>query len=432
MRTRVLQLAISTVLLVAGASIAACGGDESEKASFTLRIGDLVPLTGALSDFGEPGRKAADLALDQIETAIKESASDQRVVIRHADDGTDPRAGLQAARRLVDSKHVTCLAGPWALQVSLRVARAVSIPKKVLQISPTASDGEITKLRDDGFVNSTALPDLVQGRLLAEAIEDDLRGARGKTVNIGARNDSYGTGHADVFEEAWRRKGGDIGQKVTYDPDQRSYASEGRRITSGDPDAFVIIDFPESYNKLAPVLVRSGRWDPGKTWVTDGLAADVLAESAGREATEDVRGTIPGAPDEGAAPEAFEELYAESPPRQTERMIFDAQNFDAVILCYLAAVAAGSSEGADMADEVRGVSAPPGNKFTFQQLPEAVEALADGEDIDYDGASGPIDMNEAGDAATGVYDLFRYRRGRLDVFDEVPVVGTGEGSEGGE
>jgi ABC-type branched-subunit amino acid transport system substrate-binding protein len=420
-RARIWPLSIASAVLAATVSLAACGGENHNGASFRLTIGNLVPLTGALGDFGPAGRKAADLAAAEIEEAVDEVGAEHRVTIRHADDRTDRRAGPQRALELVEAEGAACLAGPWAASVVTRVAAAVSIPKKVLQITPTPSLDEITKLRDDGLVNSTALPDLVQGRALAEAIARDLGGASDRTLNIAARDDAYGTGHLDVLERAWKEKGGEVGEKVTYDPAQRSLARDAARIASGAPDAFVIIDFPESYYRLAPALVRTERWDPKKTYVTDGLASDAIAARAGREATEGIQGTIPGAPDEGAAPEAFDDRFATSAPRNVERMIFDAQNFDAVILCYLAAVAAGKAQGAAMADEVRDVSAPPGEKFTWEQLPAAVRALEDGDDIDYDGASGPINMDDAGDATAGVYDIFRYQNGRVEVFDEVPI-----------
>ena len=89
---------------------------------------------------------------------------------------------------------------------------------------------------------------------------------------------------------------------------------------------------------------------PSKTFITDALASSDLPKSVGADATEGMRGTAPGSPDTGAAPEAFDKLYTDAagPGRQT----FDAHNFDAVILCYLAAVAAGSTEGPDMAKEL--------------------------------------------------------------------------------
>ncbi len=121
-------------------------------------------------------------------------------------------------------------------------------------------------------MNRTVTPDAIQGPTLAEYMEEELGGAEGLTVNVGARNDAYGTGLADSFAAAWEEKGGTIGEEVIYDLEQPSYDSEADQLTSGNPDAFVIIDFPEPCNKVGPALVRTGNWDPKKTFGTDGLA----------------------------------------------------------------------------------------------------------------------------------------------------------------
>ena len=210
---------------------------------------------------------------------------------------------------------------------------------------------------------------------------------------------------------------------MIYDPEQPSYDSEADQITSGNPDAFVIIDFPEPYNKVGPALVRTGNWDPKKTFGTDGLASRRRRAPA-TEAVEGLAGNGAGCPRQGEPePEAVRRALSGVPSREdVERGPFDAHNFDAVILCYLSAVAAGSTDGTDMAAEVRDVSGPPGDKFSWQQLPDAIEALQNGDDIDYIGASGEIDMDEAGDATEDVYDMWRYKGGEVDLeFGEVPV-----------
>jgi ABC-type branched-subunit amino acid transport system substrate-binding protein len=419
-RTKLLPLLIASAALAASVGLAACGGDDGGgEAKFDLKIGDVIPLTGDLADFGPPGRKAADLAVQEIKKAIQEANVDQTVTIEHENDQTDPQAGVSAARKLVDG-GASCIAGSWASAVSIPIAKSVTIREKVLQISPASTSDEITKLEDDGIVNRTAPPDRFQGPAVADAIEKDLGGAQGKTVNVGARNDAYGTGLAGTFEKAWEGKGGKVGQKVIYDPKQPSYNSEAQKIASGSPDRFVIVDFPETYDKVGPALVRTGNWDPKKTWGTDGLASSGLPDSAGEEATDGFRGTAPGAPEKNPEPAvAFDKLYTEAPG--PERQTFDAQNFDAVILCYLAAVAAGEADGEKMAEEVRNISAPPGDGYDWRSLADAVKALQNGDDINYIGAAGEIDMNEDGDATAGVYDLYRYRNGKLDIYSELPI-----------
>ena len=208
---------------------------------------------------------------------------------------------------------------------------------------------------------------------------------------------------------------------MIYDTKLPNYDSEADQIVGGDPDAIVIVDFPETYNKVGPALVRAG-FDPSTTFVTDGLISGDLAEGAGDDAVNGLRGTAPGTPDKEDATVAFDELYTSSEPADVDRQTFDAQNFDAVVLCYLAAVAAGSTEGADMAATVQDISAAPGDQYTWEELPEAIEALQNGDDIDYLGASGQIDMDENGDATAGVYDVYEFKDGAPAPIDEVEVV----------
>jgi ABC-type branched-subunit amino acid transport system substrate-binding protein len=418
------RLLIAAVLLAATATIgiAACGDDGGGgEAKFDLTIGDIVPLTGDLSDFGPPGRKSADLALDQINKAISAAGVEQTVKVQHEDEQTTPDGAVAAGRKLKDA-GAPCIAGAWASSDSIPLSRSVTTPEKILQISPASTSTELTGLKDDGYLNRVPPTDNLQGPALVLAMDKELGDVSGKTVNIGARNDSYGEGLGKYFADAWKAKGGKVGQQVLYDPKQPSYNSEAQKIASGNPDAWVIVDFPETYAKVGPALVRTGKWDPKKSWITDGLAASSLPKDVGAAATEGMRGTAPGTPEKGAASEAFGKLFTSSAPKNVKRQTFDGQNFDAVILCYLAAVAAGEADGEKMKDELQNVSGPPGDKFTWQQLPEAIKALQDGKDIDYEGAAGAIDLDDNGDPQAGVYDVLQFKNGELvPIADQVPV-----------
>lgn len=416
-------------LFVAGLSLGmvACGDDSDDSSggstsdsggggtSLDLTIGDLIPLTGDLADFGPPGQKAADLAVAQINAAIEESGADHTVTIEHEDDQTSDSAGVSAARKLVGD-GASCIAGSWASSVSIPVARSVSIREGVLQISPASTSTEITGLEDNGLMNRTPPTDNLQGPALADTVEDALGGAEGKVISVAGRNDSYGDGLTGYFTDAWEAKGGEVtaDSPVLYDPEAATYDAEAGQITSEPVDGYVIIDFPETYVKVGPALVRTGKWDPKTTFVTDGLISGTLAEDPkSADYTEGLRGTAPGTPTAGDTAEAFDDLYTSADPKDVKRQTFDSQNFDAVILCYLSAVAAGSTDGQDMADALQDVTAPPGTQYTWEQLPEAIEALQNGDDIDYVGASGDINLDDNGDPTVGVYDVFTFKGGEL-------------------
>jgi ABC-type branched-subunit amino acid transport system substrate-binding protein len=419
-------------LAVTGLSlgVVACGDDDDEgdggggETSLELTIGDSVPLSGDLADFGPPGDKAAQIAVDEIDKAISEAGVDHTVNLVTEDNcgGADQQCAVQAARKMVESDGASCIAGAWASADTIPTAESVAIPEQVLLISPASTSDEITGLDDDGLVNRTPPPDSFQGPTLSRyLVEKALGGAQNATVNIGARNDAYGTGLADTFSEAWEAAGGQVGEEVVYDIKLPNYDTEAEKIVSGNPDGIVIVDFPETFNKVGPALVRAG-FDPTIGFVTDGLISSDLAEGAGEDAVNGLRGTAPGVPDDDQSAQAFDDLWNKSSIEpNVDRQTFDAQNFDAVVLCYLAAVAAGSTEGIDMAEQVQSISAPPGDAYTWEDLPAAIEALQNGDDIDYQGASGPIDLDENGDATSGVYDVYEFKNGAPETIDEVEV-----------
>jgi branched-chain amino acid transport system substrate-binding protein len=134
-----------------------------------------------------------------------------------------------------------------------------------------------------------------------------------------------------------------------------------------------------------------------------------------------MRALAPGAPSEEQPTSAFVEDFKSASPQKVKLAPYAAQEFDATILCYLAAVAAGSTDGQKMADALIDITAPGGTEYSWQQLPDAIKALEDGKDIDYTGASGPLDMDVHGNPTKGVYDIYRYSSGELKVIGELSV-----------
>jgi ABC-type branched-subunit amino acid transport system substrate-binding protein len=419
-----LALAATVTALALAFGVAACGDDDEETGGggggggqIDLTIGNLVPLTGDLAPYGPAGEKAGELALQEINGAIKKAGVDHTVELVTEDGASDDQGGVQAARKLI-ADGATCISGDYASTATVSVARSVTIPESVLLISPASTADALSDLEDNGLFARTAPPDGLQGKALADRMEQELNGLQGKAINIGARNDLYGTGFADSLEAELEKRGATVPEKVIYDPEQPSYNSEAAQLTSGNPDNFVIIDFPETFAKLGPALARTGNWEPTQTFITDGLSSTDLTELLGPEATEGMLGTAPGT-FSGDAPDSFDALYEKAPG--PARNLFDSTTFDDVIICYLAAVAAGSSDGDAMADAVVDVTAPGGAKYTFEQLPQAIEALENGEDIDYEGASGPVDWDENGDLSRYIYDISEFKGGELEKVDTVEV-----------
>lgn len=424
MKRSTLVLAAAVAALALGLGLQACGGGSDETTGggggggpIDLTVGNLVPLTGDLAPYGEAGEKAGNLASEQIDAAIKKVGNEDKVKLVTEDGQSEDQGGVQAARKLI-ADGATCISGDYASTATVAVARSVTIPEGVMLISPASTADALSDIEDEGLFARTAPPDGLQGVALADRMEKVLGNLKGKTINIGARNDLYGTGFADSLAEELEARGAKVGAKVIYDPEQPSYNSEANEIVAGNPDNYVIIDFPETFAKVGPALVRTGKWSPKDTFITDGLSSTDLTELVGPQATEGLQGTAPGT-FKGEAPNDFNKLYEEAPG--PPRNLFDSGVFDNVILCYLGALAAESSEGPAIAESIVGVTGPPGKKVTFEQLPEAIEAIENGEDINYEGASGPIDWDENGDLSKYIYTVSEFKGGKLDEIETVEV-----------
>ena len=60
--------------------------------------------------------------------------------------------------------------------------------------------------------------------MLAQAAIDAF--GKGKTVNVGARNDAFGTALEQLFVAQYKKLGGKVGQTSRWNPDQANYDTE--------------------------------------------------------------------------------------------------------------------------------------------------------------------------------------------------------------
>ncbi len=384
---------------------------------FELKLGNVMSFTGDLAPYGPPidlgARIAADIVNESLERVGVTGVTAE--IVASEDDQTDSAPGVEAATKLVQSDGVQVIIGALASTVSLAIAESVAVPNQIVLISPASTSALLTGLEDDGFVWRTPTPDTIQAQLLVKLMGEAF--GPDATINVGARNDAYGAGLAEAFGALWQEGGGTIGKTILWNPDAPTFDTEAQDLASESPDAWLIVDFPETYAKFGPALVRTGEWDITRTFTTDGLAlAAKDVKKLGKELTEGMRGTRPN-PGVTPAPaaDAFDAEYLERDTEGIGRGTFDAQAFDAVMLAFLAALQAGSSDPAAIRDNLQAVSGPPGTQYTFEELDDAINAILAGEDIDYEGASGSVNLDENGDpgAEGSSYQFFEYKNGKL-------------------
>ena len=170
----------------------------------------------------------------------------------------------------------------------------------------------------------------------------------------------------------------------------------------GSVDVVNVIGYPEDGNTLFRdyYSLSDGSED---IIVPDGLKDGEMQQQVGNP-MDNVIGTAPAAG--GPAQEAFSELYSDE--YDEEPGVFTAQSYDSVAIGILANVAAGENSGTGVRDQIRNVANPDGLEVTPENFLEGVEEVANGNPINYQGASSDVNFNEAGDPANAAYDLWEF------------------------
>ena len=410
----------AAAMIAAGCGDDDGGGNGGDGAGFdgTLKVGAIAPLTGSLDAFGGAGEAAVELAVAQANDALEAAGLDGKVeAIVEDGQSTESQAATSAAEKLVRTDDVSCIVGEWASGSTEAVAESVTIDEGIPLISPASTAGSITDL--DG-VYRVVPSDNLQADVLAAAIADDL-GGKG-TVSVAALNNTYGTGLAEAFTKAATDAGLTVNDPVLIAEAAKQLDTEAGTLVEGSPDAFVVIAYPGEWTVLGPALARTGKWDAAKTWGTDGLRDEGLA---GEKANAGMRGTAPATDETSELATAFQDLWDEEV--DVDRALFDSGNFDATLLCVLAAVKAGSTDPGDIGDALQDVSGPGGDEADFRDLESAFTMLADGDDIDFQGVTGPIDFDENGDVTAASYDVWTFEGGKLATTETVELGGHSEG-----
>jgi ABC-type branched-subunit amino acid transport system substrate-binding protein len=96
-----------------------------------------------------------------------------------------------------------------------------------------------------------------------------------------------------------------------------------------------------------------------------------------------------------------------NPNGQSQLSGFYMAAYDAMIVMALAVTAAGTTDPAAVAAKIREVANPPGVVVCPGQWRNAFRLLAKGKDINYEGALGPVDLDERGNATGLAFGIFK-------------------------
>jgi branched-chain amino acid transport system substrate-binding protein len=369
---------------------------EAGDRDLTLKVGTVLPQTGALAFLGPPEEAGVLLA----EKHINEADLGITVEVTLGDSGDpDNRAYATTVPQLLNADNHVIVGAASSGVSKLFIDDVVSAER--LMISPANTAPEFTDWEDDNLYWRTAPSDLLQGEVLGNLIAQD------GVANLGIiyLNDAYGTGLEKVVTETFEAANGTVVASEAYNAGDTTFDAQISSVMAQNPDAIVLITF-EEVKTILPAIDAAG-FDTSSLYFVDGNIAD-YSEDFDAGLLEGSKGTQPG-PDLGDDFRTeLNEVWTEAGNDELKDWNYAAESYDAVILAALAAMAANSVEGPDMAAKMQEVSGGAGGGEKYDTFADAAQAIIDGEVVDYDGPSGPITFDENGDPTEATIGIFEY------------------------
>ena len=385
--------------------------NESAATSGEIKIGVLQSLTGDLGSYGGPMTDAIKLATEEINAHGGLLGGEVSLLIE--DDQTNNVAAVDAANKLIKVDRVPAIIGCTGSGPSMSIID-IAVQNEVLQISSSTTGTEFTSYPDRDLYFRTAASDALQGRAMAKIAKQ--RGyVNASSIVI---NNPYGIGFEDVFVQAFEADGGQVLDMVRYDPSQTIFDSELQKVVSSRPDFVVMVSYPETGSLILKTAYEKGAFNDTTWLLSEGLMADNMAELVGRDSQEryiiaGFEGLTPDPSAGGLAYEAFSRKYAERFGR--DPAIYCSNSYDALALVALSIENGRNATGKSIAENIRTVANPPGTEVS--DLGEALRLIREGEDINYQGASGEITLDENGDVS-GTYSVWSVAENGSIVFGD--------------
>ncbi len=361
-----------------------------------IKLGTLTPLTGAGGNYGPSMLKAMSWVADQVNAAG--GVLGRKIQLVSEDDQTNPDAAVRAARKLIDVDRVAAIMGTWASAVTTAVA-PLCWESKTFLTTVSGSD-TITLLPHQGYLIRTQPNSHLQARKFAEF----MIGLGMKRVFVISVQAPFAQPTHKLLAEFLPKGGSELVGGLIYDKDKATFRSEIDQALRTKPDIMYLNGYTPDVTVVLKDLYKAGY--AGAKIAQAYAVNQKLLDSLPPEVTD---GTYTIAPSPAVDSPGYKRLVAAMGAKDLDP--YSCQTHDHISLVCLAIAKAHEPTGTAIKDTVRKISQGGGTKV--DNAADGLKLLAQGKDVNYEGASGPCEFTEIGDI---IDTKFRYEQAEKGKF----------------
>lgn len=365
------------------------GGNGDTGSSETISIGQPASLSGQW-DFLQPGiSQATDAAVNHINEAGGPLDAELEVVRR--DTAVDPQEARTVATQLVENDNVAAIIGLFSSEINplwdflqdLSTPVVTPWPGSTFLDARGGDKGTPDDTSDDEWVWRTVVGDTVHtSGSAAFAIEEGL-----DTLGVINGTTEGERSYVEGFISAYEANGGTVAERVEVELGASSYQSAFSRLFEAEFDAFLVSLPQES------AITALSDWSDGgygrQPILSDTLTSQAVIDQVGSDLN-GAWGATPG--QSGPNYDTFEGIYSEAGDADINAWTPPA--WDAVQVTALAIERAGEATPEAIQRNLGPVSRGEGTAVST--FAEGKEALANGDEINYQGAATPVNFTQHG------------------------------------
>ena len=352
-----------------------------------IRIGVILGFTGPIESLTPSMAAGAELAMEEVTESGALLGGASVTPVRADSTCIDSAAATAAAERLITSDGIKGIMGADCSGVTGAILSNVALANGVVMISPSATSPALSTAEDDGLFFRTAPSDARQAVVMSEILME----LGYDEVAVSYTNNDYGKGLADNFQRAFEEAGGTVTISASHEDNKADYSAEVGALASAGGDILVVAGYVDSGGSgVIQAALDTGAFDTFH--FPDGMISAALTDNFG-DMIDGSTGQHPGTDSPGKA--LFAEIVGDAFDPSSP---FTPESYDAAALMMLAMQAAGSSDPADYKDHIMDVANAPGEQIFPGELAKALELIANGEEVDYVGASA-VELIGGGESA---------------------------------